>query len=188
MALPTPFNSVPDLMAFTSFRQGPGGPRDEGSGLQEAATGGTFDIAQYRSALQRARNEIYSRCGRLANDGYDDWRLSQLTEAELWLSTARIYPMYGERMALAFPESNLSGVESITIGADAPSPVEKSKHWVDFMTQKIRAFGLDLMFGQGERFDIQIGSELTTTDPFPCLCPGCYSVASSLYGNHLYTY
>ena len=176
--MPDPFNSVNDLLNFTSFRQGAGGANDEGEALQTSAIEGTFAFSQFTNALQRARNEIYARCGQLGNDEYDDWREDQLTEAELWLATARLYPMYGEKIALKYPESNLSGVDAVTIGADTPSPVEKGKHWTEFMVARIRAMAEMLITGQGQNWDIETGDDLAfRTDPYPCLSPGFYSTA-----------
>jgi len=140
MSLPNPFNSVADLLAFTSFQQG-------AANGQDSVTEGTFAFSQFQSALRQARYEIYKKTLRKQNDEFDDDRLEELREAELWLSTARLYRNYGERIVLKFPESNLAGVASVTIGADTPSPTEKGQHWVEFMLTRIRAMGLALLRG-----------------------------------------
>lgn len=165
-------------MNFTAFRPGAGGKEDTGETLQNAAIAGEFAYSQFSEALQRARNEIFARCGQKTNSEYAEWRSAQLTEAELWIATARLYPLYGERLAVKFPESNLSGLSELQIGADTPSPVEKGVHWVEFMTAKIRGFGLELMLGQGSNWGIEIG-ELPASDPYPCLAPGSYSYTCS---------
>src|SRR5687767_8764586 len=103
MALPIPFNDLAALMSFTSFRQRTGGPNDEGEALKNSAIEGTYAESQFSKSLQQARNEIFARAGRKQNDEYDEWRAAQLTEAELWLATARLYPKYGEKIALKFP-------------------------------------------------------------------------------------
>lgn len=165
MSLPNPFNSVDDLMGFTSFRQGSGGPQDSGDLLQQSATDGTFAISQFEQALQRARNEIYRKTGSLDNDAFDEARKAELTEAELWLATARLYPMYGEKIALKFPESNLAGVGDLTLGADTPSPVEKGQHWFEFMASRCRAMGDRLL--RGDRWAMQTFASGYDTTLFP---------------------
>ncbi len=175
MAIPSPFNTVEALMGFTSFRQGAGGPSDEGATLRQAAEDGTFAVSQFEDALQKSRNEIYARCGRKPNADYTDWRLSQLTEAELWLATARLYPKYGERIAIKFSESNLAGVESVTLGADTPPPSgpgSKGEFYTKFMVQQFRGFGLQLMLGMGENWSAELTTAKITNEPFPCLLPG----------------
>jgi len=164
-----PFNTVSELLTFTSFQQGPGNGQ---ASVQE----GTFTLSQFESALQRSRNEIYARAGRMENDDYESWRYDQLKECELWLATARLYPMFGERITLKFPESNMSALADVTIGADTPSPVEKGQHYVQFMTQRIRAFGLELLYNHNEVWDMVVGTEPSVeSDPYPCLAGGVYA-------------
>jgi len=169
--MPDPFNTVTDLLTFTSFQQGPGNG-------QASVAEGTFTLSQFESALQRARNEIYARAGKMENAAYETWRYDQLTEAELWLATARLYPMFGERLTLKFPESNMSALADVTIGADTPSPVEKGVHYVKFMTQRIRAFGLELLYNHSENWDMRVGTEPSVeSDPYPCLANGVYTTS-----------
>lgn len=111
-----PFNNLETLYAFTSYREGAGGSDNVGDSLQQAVLDGTFSHSQLAGFLQRARNEIYSRCGQKTNDEYSQARRFQLSEAELYLTVARMYLVHAERTALKFPESNLAGVAEVTIG------------------------------------------------------------------------
>ncbi len=165
MAMPDPLNSVADLLKFTNFAHGAGN-----DALSVKA--GSFEYSQFDYALRRARNEIYAKAGRLDNADYDEYRLEQLTEAELWLATARLYPMFGERIALRFPEANLTSVAEITQGADTPSPFEKLEVW-HRVAKEVRAFGLELL--RGDPWDMAVGSETTTDNPYNCLADGVYS-------------
>lgn len=165
MSLPAPFNTVQQLLTFTSFQQGaPNG--------QDSVLDGTFDFAQFTSALRQARYEIYRKTLRRGNDEFEDDRLEELREAELWLATARLYRNYGERIAVKFPESNLAGVASVSIGADTPSPVEKGQHWIEFMMTRIRNFGLMLLESPSTRFAVEVSRDTATTaEDYRCLAP-----------------
>ena len=171
MALPEPFNSVADLLTFTSFEQGaPNG--------QESVLAGTFDFAQFTKALKQSRYEIFRKTLRRANDGFEDDRVEELREAELWLATARLYRNYGERIAVKFPESNLAGVASVQIGADTPPPSgpgSKGEFWADFMMTRIRAFGLMLLESPSTRFTVEVSRDTSTkAEAFKCLSPSCF--------------
>jgi hypothetical protein len=161
MAIPEPFNSVKNLLAFTSFQEGAGNGR-------ESVLEGTFLFSQFATALRQSRNEIYRKTGRRKNDEFSDDRLEELTEAELWLATARLYPKFGERIALKFPESNLAGVGSVSQGADTPSPLEKAQHWIDYATSRIRGMGLQLLESPSTRFTVSVGKD-ASTKPYSCL-------------------
>lgn len=164
MALPDPFNSVKQLAAFTSFREGSAAGADS---VRE----GTFPFSAFQQALSDARREIYRRTGERENAEFSESRLDDLREAELWLATARLYPRFGERLVLAFPESNLQGVGEVMSGADTPSPVEKSEFWTGTMYQRIRAIGLSVL--SGYPWDIQTVAESETIgERFTCLSEG----------------
>lgn len=109
MALPEPFSKVKDLLAFTSFEHG-------GNDRRTSAEQGTFVFSQFQTALKQSRYEIYKATLRKQNDEFDEDRLEQLREAELWLATSRLMPKFGEKIAIAFAESNLSSVGSVTVG------------------------------------------------------------------------
>lgn len=174
--MPDPFNAVADLMGFVAFRMGKGGPSDMGDTLQAASIDGEFAKSQYESALQRARNEIYARAGRLANDEYADWRKEQLTEAELWLAASRIYFAAGERIAAKFPEANLQSHGETALGADTPDPYSKFESWRK-AAMEARRIGLDLLNNHGLSFDMRVGTEteqesscLGVSYPSPLCC------------------
>ena len=160
--LPVPFNSVEQLAGFTSFRQG-------------AATGvdsvreGTFPFSAFDGALRDARREIYRRTNERENDAFTAARLDDLREAELWLATARLYPRFGERIAVAYPESNLQSIGEVSSGADTPPPSgpgSKAEFWTQFMYGQMRAIGLNILYGQP--WDMGTNPEITTED-YSCL-------------------
>lgn len=168
MSLPEPFNSVADLLTFTSFQQGaPNG--------QDSVLDGTFDFNQFTKALKQSRYEIYRKTLRRGNDEFEDDRVEELREAELWLATARLYRNYGERIAVKFPESNLAGVGSVQIGADTPPPSgpgSKGEFWADFMMTRIRNFGLMLLESPSNRFAVEVSRDTgTTAEAYRCLAP-----------------
>lgn len=180
MALPDPFNSVAQLLAFTSFEQG-------ASNGQDSVLEGTFAFSQFETALRQSRYEIFRKTGKRQNDEFDEDRLEELREAELWLSTARLYRNYGERIALKFPESNLSGINSVQIGADTPPPTDKGVHWVEFMQSRIRAYGLMLLESPSNRYSVAVSSVSSADSqdtPYSCLspncCGGCYDTTNYL--------
>lgn len=161
MALPTPFNDETALAAFTSFKQGAKSGADS---VRE----GTFPFAAFSQALRDARREIYRRTGERDTSEFTEARLDDLREAELWLATARLYPRFGERLILAFPESNLQAVGEVSQGADTPSPYEKGDAWTGQLYQRIRAVGLSLLHGQPWSIETVAESE-TLREPFTCL-------------------
>lgn len=114
----TPFNSVQDLCTFTAFRAGTGGPNVIGQALTQSVTDGTFATSQLQLSLTLAREEIYARAGQKENDEYDPYRFYQLKQCELWFSLSTLTILFGEKTALKFPESNLSAVGSVSLGAD----------------------------------------------------------------------
>lgn len=171
--LPSPFNSVADLVRFTCFRQG------DSNGV-DSVRAGTFEFEQFTEALQRARNEIYARAGKKQNTEYDDYRLAQLQECELWFATARLYPQFGERIAIVYPESNVASIGIAMTGADSPPPSgpgSKGEFWVKFMSDRARAQGERLLTGQGSAWGLAVGVQTDSTR-FPCLSSGDYCSCS----------
>jgi hypothetical protein len=156
---PEPFNTVADLAGFTTFRQG-------------AATGvdsvreGTFPFSAFAQALRDARREIHRRTGERPAEAFSDARFDDLREAELWLATARLYPRFGERIILSFPESNIQATGEVKSGADTPPPLEKGQAWIGGLYQQIRAIGLSILYGQP--WDMATDPEATTVD-YDCL-------------------
>lgn len=168
MPLPDPFNSVKQLAAFTSFREG-------------AATGadsvreGTFPFSAFEQALQDARVEIYRRTGERDDSEFTEARLYQLANAERYLATANLYPKFGERISTAFPESNIQSVSEVMVGADTPPPSgpgSKTEFWVDFMYQKVRGIGLSILYGQPWGLDTVAESEIS--DPWTRTTPNVW--------------
>lgn len=170
MALPSPFNSVADLVLWSGFQQGP-------SDGQASVLSSTFALSQFETALKESRREIYRRTGRKGNDEFDEDRADELKEAERYLATARLYPNFGSRMQLNFPESNLSSVGDVSVGADTPSPYEKGRQLMEFMYSSLRRIGLDLLESPTTRWDMRLGTAdkpATVADRYPCLtCGGC---------------
>lgn len=113
-----PFNTIESLCNFTALRPGAGGSNDFGEALKQSVQDGTFATSQLSMALSLAREEIYARCGQKENEEYEVYRSYQLKQAELWLSLSTLAILYGEKTALKFPESNLSAVGSVSMGAD----------------------------------------------------------------------
>lgn len=165
MSLPAPFNSVEDLVLWSGFQQGP-------SQGQASVLSGTFDIAQFETALAEARREIYRRTRRKNNDEFNEDRADELKEAERYLATARLYPNFASRMQIAFPESNLQSVGDVMTGADTPSPYEKGQQLINLMYKKLRAIGLMLLESPSHRWDIQLAQDrqsMTVSGRYPCL-------------------
>ncbi len=111
MALPLPFNTEEDLSLHSGFLEGD-------SNGPNSVLAGTFAMEQFTSALQRARREIFRRTMRKQNDEFTEDRADELREAELWLATASLWPNYGARMALKFPESNAQSTSELFSGPD----------------------------------------------------------------------
>ena len=172
MSLPDPFNSVQELVLWSGFEQG-------ASNGQASVQQGTFAYSQFETALAEARREIYRATLRTENDDFDEDRKDELKEAERYLATARLYPNYGARMMICFPESNLSSVGEVMIGADTPSPYEKSRQLVEFMAQRLRQIGLDLLQAPANRFEIELGQD-TRNDNYTCLPNPTYT--TFMYG------
>lgn len=165
MALPDPFNTVDDLVLWSGFQQGP-------SQGQASVIAGSFALGQFETALRESRREIYRRTGRRDNDDFDEDRADELREAERYLAAARLYPNFGSRMQLEFPESNLAAVSEVMTGADTPSPYEKGRQLVEFMYSSLRQIGLMLLESPSTRWDIRVGiipPATTTVTRYPCL-------------------
>jgi len=147
-----------------------GGSDTFGDALKESVINGEFSIGQLSQVLIEAREEIYARAGQLENADYETARAYQLTQAELYLATSRLYERYAEKVALKFPESNLAGVGSVQVGADTPSPLEKMETW-HRIANHYRAMGERLLTGQGQGWDIKVGTLSTSsTSQYPaCL-------------------
>jgi len=158
MALPNPFNTVEELVLWSGFEQGP-------SQGQASVLSGTFALSQFETALKESRREIYRRAGRKENDEYDEARADELKECERYLACSRLYPNFGARMQLEFPESNLSQVGDVSVGADTPSPYEKGKLLVEFMYSSLRRIGLGLL--RGNRWDMRPFTVGSDNPPFP---------------------
>ena len=173
MALPDPFNSVEELVLWSGFEQGP-------SQGQASVLSGTFALSQFETALQESRREIYRRTGRKGNDDFDEDRADELKEAERYLAASRLYPNFGARMQLEFPESNLAAVGDVMTGADTPDPYTKGKQLVEFMYAALRRIGLAILESPSHRWDMRLGTAdepATVADRYPCLagftCGGC---------------
>jgi hypothetical protein len=116
--------------------------------------------------LKRARKEIWRKTLKRGNSEFDEDRVEELREAELWLATARLYPIFGERIALVYPESNLSGLGAATIGADTPPPSgpgSKGEYWAQFMEQLARKRGLELLQSPSTTFALALSKWQTPT-------------------------
>lgn len=136
--MPSPLNTIAELIAFTSFREGD----------DESIERPTFKRSQFEYALQLARNEIYAKT--LQADDIDETRESQLKEAELYLATSRLYRMWGERLGLLTTDANLVGVGSVSLGADTPPPVgenSKMQFFIEKMATEYRRIGLEILRG-----------------------------------------
>jgi len=160
--LPEPFNTVAELAGFTSFRQGAAVGVDS---VRE----GTFPFSAFQQALEDARREIFRRTGERPTTAFTEARLGDLREAELWLAAARLYPRFGERIAIVYPESNIQSTGEVMVGADTPPPSgpgSKGEFWVQFMYQQMRAIGLNILYGQP--WDMGTVPESTTED-YHCL-------------------
>lgn len=160
--LPAPFNTVEQLAGFTSFRQG------SATGV-DSVREGTFPFSAFDQALRDARREIHRRTNERPLAAFSEARLDDLREAELWLATARLYPRFGERIAIAYPESNLQSIGEVSSGADTPPPSgpgSKAEFWTQFMYQQLRAIGLNILYGQP--WDMGTVPESTTED-YHCL-------------------
>lgn len=166
--LPDPFNSVAELSLWSGFLQGD-------SNGQNSVLEGTFAFVQFETALAEARREIYRKTLRKQNDEFDEDRRDELKEAERWLAIARLWPNFGARMALKFPESNAQGTGEVFSGPDTPAPLEKSRQYVEFMYQRLRRIGLELLESPSTRFAISIGTPNEAIDPYRCLAPGVFS-------------
>ena len=171
MALPIPFNTVADLVLWSGFEQG-------ASNGQDSVLQGTFAFAQFSTALKESRREIYVRAGKKENADYTEWRADELKESERYLATARLFPNFGSRMQLKFPESNLSSVNSVTTGADTPDPFSKGRQLVEFMYKSLRAIGLELLNSPASRFVAEV-STVRIIDRFPSLLPGVYTTETT---------
>ena len=162
----SPFNSVAELITRTAFSQGE-------SGTEQSVIDATFTFSQFQSALQDARDFISKRTKAKAVADMTDERVSELTQAEIYLAIAILFEMFGERIPLKSPDANLSSVGTRLQGADTPSPPEKGRHWVEFMATRYRSRGMTLLLGQP--FEIKLGAN-TSTDRFPCLLPRRFSM------------
>lgn len=176
----TPFNSIEELCSFCSFRQGAGGANDFGDALKQSVIDGTFAPSQLELALTQAREEIYSRAGQKENDEYETERYYQLRQCELWLATSSLCLWYGKKTALKFPESNLAGVGSITVGSDTPPPTEKMEVWTR-AAREYRAIGERLLTGMGQAWDMKVGTLRRSHSHHPCLSTGCCSHCEEHY-------
>ncbi len=171
--LPDPFNSVEELVLWSGFEQGP-------SQGQASVLEGTSALSQFETALGEARREIYCRTLRKGNDDFDEDRADELKEAERYLAAARLYPNFGARMQLEFPESNLASVGDVMTGADTPDPYTKGRQLVEFMYTSLRRVGLMLLEAPSHRWAVLVATcapTATTADRYPCLvafaCGGC---------------
>lgn len=154
-----PFNSATDLLAFSSVSEGD----------SRSVTSPGFSKSQLDGALQRARDEITDRTLAKANDDFGD-RLGVVTEAELYLATARLYDMWGERLGLLSTDANIVNVSEVGLGADTPPPLgpgSKMEFFAKNMAVLYRQKGLALLIGKP--FSIAIGIEEEETERFPCL-------------------
>jgi hypothetical protein len=158
MSLPEPFNTVEELVLWSGFEQGPAQGR-------QSVLDGTFALSQFESALRESRREIYRRAGRRQNDEYDEARADELKEAERYLATARLYPNFGARMQLEFPESNLASVGDVMTGADTPDPYAKGRQLVEFMYNALRRIGLACL--RGDRWSVRPFAVGSDSPPFP---------------------
>lgn len=181
MSLPNAFNTVADLLAFTSFEQG------AGNGI-DAVRDGTFLFSQFQRALTMARNEIYRKTGRKQNDQFDDDRLAELTESELWLATARLYRQYGERIALKSIDADGASVASVQRQPDTPPPSgpgSKGEFWSHSMANWIRNMGLLLLESPSTRYQVTVSTlSKNTTSNLLTDCE-CLSYGENLYGRSL---
>jgi hypothetical protein len=154
--LASPFNTVAELIAFTSFREG------DADSIDRPA----FKRSQFESALQLARNEIDVKT---LSAELTEERESQCKEAELYLATSRLYRLWGERLGLLTTDANLVGVGSVSLGADTPPPTglnSKMDFWLVSMSQEYRRVGLSILNGQP--FAIGLGHE-RPPNGFPAL-------------------
>lgn len=141
MALPDPFGSVAELVLWSGFEQG-------ASNGQASVQQGTFAFSQFDTALRESRREIYRKTLGKDNDEFDEDRADELKEAERYLAISRLYPNFGSRMQIKFPESNLQSVGSVMSGADTPDPFSKGRQLVEFMANRFRTIGRELLRGQ----------------------------------------
>ena len=162
MALPTPFNTVEELSLWSGFSQG-------AATGQDSVLNGTFTFGMFQTALRESRREIYRKTGKRSNTDFDEDRLDELTEAEKWLAAARLYPNYGSRMIIFFPESNIQATGETMSGADTPSPYEKNDALLGRIYKKIRGIGLDLLEAKSNRFAFTVAKLPEPVTDFPCL-------------------
>ena len=162
MALPSPFNTVEELIVWSGFEQSDARGKD-------AVLQGSFPFEQFQTALKEARREIYRKTRQKQNDEFNEDRADELKEAERYLATARLYPNFGARMQLKFPESNISSIASVMNGADSPDPYTKGRQLVEFMYQKIRAIGLELLNSPSNCWAVGLTKYPETNNPYPCL-------------------
>lgn len=168
-----PFNTVKELLAFTSFEHGaPNGT--------DSVRRGTFAFSQFQTALRNSRNEILRKTGGIANNAFSEDRREELKESELWLSAARLMPRFGERIAVKTVDANMAGIASVQLGADTPPPSgpgSKGEYYVKFMYQRFRAIGLELLNAKYDRWGFTHSNYWDRqTDRFPTLLPGVFSL------------
>lgn len=114
-------NSVDDILLRTSFRTG------ERYGA-ESVRKGTFTVEQFEAALQMAYEELLARLPSTESlDDVSSRRKAELTIAEGLLAEAWLCQWFGQRIAISYPESNMSAVggAGVTSGADTPDPFTK---------------------------------------------------------------
>lgn len=166
--IPSPFNTVAELVLWSGFEQGDSNGRD-------SVIAGTFSFGMFETALNDARLEIYRKTLRKQNGEFTEDRAAELKIAERYLATAFLFPNFGSRMQLKFPESNLAAVGSVQIGADTPDPFSKGRQYVEFMYDKIRSIGLAYLESPSTRFAIEVSKDnRSTTQTYSCPCISNY--------------
>jgi len=172
--LPAPFNSVEEFVLWSGFEQG------ESNG-QNSVLEGTFSFGMFQTALRESRREIYIKTLRKQNDDFTEERAAELKEAERYLATARLFPNFGTRIQIKFPESNAQNLGEFGSGPDTPSPAEKGRQYVEFMASRFRRIGLELLESPSTRYQVTVGTD-TWTEQYPCLSRGARYGSGLTYG------
>ncbi len=160
--MPEPLNTVTELIAFSSFREGD----------KMAVDTPTFLKSQFEQALQAARDEITDRTMGKENEDFG-MRLGVVKEAERYLATSRLYDMWGDRLGLLSTDANLVNIGSVGLGSDTPPPLgqgSKMEFFIKSMSAIYRAKGLELL--RGKPYLVGMGTDLDSASRFPCLLSG----------------
>jgi hypothetical protein len=171
---PEPFNSMEELLRFTSFRLGSGNSSETMEALRASAEQATFEVEALQDCLQRARDEIWVLTNGMSNEEFEEPRQRQLKTAELWLCLGELYPLYGERLNITVRDSNSSGIGEWNVGPDTPSPAERQAHW-ERMGKLMRERAMELIESKATRFVVSV-SRLRPryAQRFSCLTCGDY--------------